>query len=150
MSQSLSYLLVHLIFSVKDRRPLIAPPLRTEMNAYLRSILEHLKCQPVIVNGAEDHVHLLFFLARDLSLSEAVAKLKSNSSRWMKTKAPELDAFSWQRGYSVFSVSKSNFAVARTYIANQEEHHRRFNFMEEVKKFLDKHEIAYDERFLWD
>jgi putative transposase len=150
MAQSLSYMLVHLIFSTKDRRPLIAPALRTELNAYLSGILENLHCPPVIVNGVENHVHLLFFLARDLSVSQAVAKVKANSSRWMKTKAPALADFSWQRGYSVFSVSKSNFTAVRAYIAGQEEHHRRVSFMDEVKKFLDKHDIKYDERYLWD
>jgi putative transposase len=110
-------------------------------------VLKNLDCRPVIVNGVEDHLHLLFLLPRELSAGTAAEKIKANSSRWLKTKCAD---FQWQRGYSAFSVSKSNLTAVKHYILGQEEHHRKVSFQEELKKFLDKHEIEYDEHYLGD
>jgi putative transposase len=150
MPQSHAYTLIHLIFSTKERRPFLAPDVRGQLNAYLVGVIKNIQCSPVTVNCVEDHVHILFFLARDVSLSQAVAKIKANSSRWLKAKSPGLARFSWQRGYSSFSVSKSNMPSVKAYIETQGQHHRKISFMDEVKKFLDKHGIRYDERYLWD
>src|SRR4030042_4688479 len=105
MPQSHAYTLIQLIFSTKERRPLLIPDLRQEVNAYIVGVIKNLHCSPVIANCVEDHVHILFFLARDIALSQAVLKITANSSRWLKTKSPKLAEFSWQRGYSAFSVS---------------------------------------------
>jgi putative transposase len=148
--QSLAHMLVHLIFSTKERRPLLIKEVREELDAYIVGVLHQHNCHPIIVASVEDHVHVLFYLAKDMALSKAVERVKSNSSRWLKTKSPRLADFSWQNGYSAFSVSKSNTDAVRAYVARQEEHHRKVSFMEEVKKFLDQHQIKYDERYLWD
>jgi len=150
MPQSLAHMLVHLIFSTKDRKPVLSKEVREELNAYIVGILHHYNCHPIIVKAVEDHVHILFFLAKDVALSKAVERVKSSSSKWIKTKSPALANFRWQYGYSAFSVSQSNTDTVRAYIARQEEHHRKVSFMDEVKKFLDKHKIEYDDRYLWD
>src|SRR3990172_10394075 len=107
MPQSHAYSLMHLIFSTKERRPLLEPGIRPELHAYIVGVIKQIGCSSMIVNGPDDHVHILFFLARDVALSQAVAKIKANSSPFLKTKSPRLADFTWQRGYSSFSVSKS-------------------------------------------
>ena len=102
-----------------------------------------------------DHVHVLFLLSRTESVAHVVQVLKQESSAWIKSQQPEakdpnLTKFQWQKGYAVFSVSESNISRVKTYIENQEEHHRRMTFQEEYRQFLEKHRIAYDERYVWD
>jgi REP element-mobilizing transposase RayT len=150
MPQSLSHLLVHLVFSTKDRSACLSDEARPELHSYIAGVLANCKCRPIIINSVPDHVHVLFDLARDQALSGVVEKIKANSSRWLKTKSPALASFQWQRGYSAFAVSKSNMEAVRSYIERQKEHHHKTSFMEELKKFLDKHSIKYDERYLWD
>jgi REP element-mobilizing transposase RayT len=150
MPQSLAHMLVHLIFSTKERMPLLIKEVREELNAYIVGILHNHNCHPIIVASVEDHVHVLFYLAKDMALSKAVERIKSNSSKWIKTKSPSLANFQWQNGYSAFSVSQSNTEAVRAYVARQEEHHHKISFMDEVRSFLEKHKMNYDERYLWD
>lgn len=102
----------------------------------------------MIVNGVEDHVHMLFVQSPSLSLADLMEKVKANSSGWMKRRWPELRKFAWQTGYTAFSVSKSNAGLVRRYIERQEQHHRKMTFQDEVVAFLKKHEIAYDPRYI--
>ena len=150
MPQSLAKILVHIIFSTKGRTPVIAPGVRPELDAYIVGILRQLECPSILVNSVADHVHILCRLSRTLALAKAIEQVKKGSSKWIKTKAAALRNFHWQNGYGAFSVSQSSVDEVRRYIANQEEHHRRVTFEEEFRAFLDRHGVAYDERYVWD
>jgi len=150
MPQSLAKILIHIIFSTKGRTPVIAPEVRPELNAYIVGILRQLGCPSILVNSVADHVHILCCLSRTLTLAKAVEDVKKGSSKWLKTKAAALRNFHWQNGYGAFSVSQSSVDEVRRYIANQEEHHRRVTFEDEFRAFLDRHGVAYDERYVWD
>lgn len=150
MPQSLAKVLVHVIFSTKERVSCIARNIRPEMNAYLAGILRNLACIPVEVNCLGDHVHILCNLGRTVSVAGLVEEVKKGSSKWIKPKATALRNFHWQSGYGAFSVSPSMAARVRQYILNQEEHHRTITFQEEFRAFLHRHGIEYDERYVWD
>jgi REP element-mobilizing transposase RayT len=151
MPQSLSKILVHAVFSTKDRRPLLRNnPLREELYRYLGGILANLDCQPVIVGGVEDHVHLLCVLSRTCNAAEMVKEVKRGSSLWIKTKSSDLLDFSWQTGYGIFSIGFSQIKEVRDYIARQEGHHRKVLFQDEFRQFLKRYEIEFDERYVWD
>jgi REP element-mobilizing transposase RayT len=150
MPQSLARLHIHLVFSTKNREPLIADPVRDSLHRYMASVLQKLGCVPVLINSVEDHAHLLFDLARTISISQAVEEVKKSSSKWIKTQGPEFAGFAWQAGYGAFAVSESNVETVRTYIANQREHHRTKTFQEEYRAFLERHNVAFDERYVWD
>ena len=149
--QSLSKILVHTIFSTKDRRPFLRDKsTRDELHRYMGSILTNLNCQPIIVGGVEDHVHLLCALSRTCDAAEMVKEVKRGSSLWLKSKSPGLAEFAWQNGYGIFSIGFSQIDEVRKYIAGQEEHHRTVTFQDELRGFLRRYEIAYDERYVWD
>jgi putative transposase len=150
MPQSLARLHIHLVFSTKSREPFITDAVRDSLHAYMATVLQNLGCAPVLINSVEDHAHLLFDLARTVSISRVVEDVKKASSRWLKTQGPNFAAFAWQSGYGVFAVSESNVEAVREYIANQREHHRKKSFQEEYRQFLERHRIAFDERYVWD
>ena len=151
MPQSLANLLVHLVFSTKDRRShLQYRELRDPMHRYLAGISAKLECPAIIVGGAEDHVHLLARLARTIALADWIKELKRASSLWAKTKDPQWGLFQWQAGYGAFSVSQSQSAQVQRYIESQEEHHRRLSFQDELRGLFRRHNIAFDERYVWD
>jgi REP element-mobilizing transposase RayT len=150
MAQSLSKNLLHLVFSTKNRERLIHDDLRSDLHAYMATVLKNMECPALIINSVEDHVHILYILHRTVALSSAVGELKSSSSKWLKTLSDQLAAFAWQAGFGAFSVSESNVAAVRQYIENQKEHHRKVSFQNELRSFLSKHRLEYDERYLWD
>jgi REP element-mobilizing transposase RayT len=151
MAQSLSRLWTHLIFSTKDRRPLLADKLvRAEMHAYLSQMLRAHDCETQIVGGVEDHVHALFALSRKHPIASVVKEVKRTSSTWIKQMSRKFSRFYWQAGYAAFSVSHSNLDAVIRYIENQEEHHKRLTFQDEYLAFLKMHEVEYDERYVWD
>ncbi|MBL7140648.1 MAG: IS200/IS605 family transposase [Planctomycetes bacterium] len=150
MPQSLAMVVVHVIFSTKERVPCIDLTIRTELNAYLAGTLRNLDCIPVEVNTLAEHVHILCSLARRVSIAALVEEVKKGSSKWLKTKAAALRNFHWQNGYGAFSVSPSMAARVRRYILNQEEHHRKVTFQDEFRAFLKRHGLQYDERYVWD
>jgi len=151
MAQSLAKILLHLVFSTKERRPFLHDQaLREELHRYLGGILTHLDCQPLIIGGVEDHVHLLFAHSRTATVADVVKELKRGSTLWMKSKSPELTEFAWQGGYGVFSIGQSQVEDVRAYIAGQEEHHHKVSFQEEFRRLLQRYEIAFDERYVWD
>jgi REP element-mobilizing transposase RayT len=149
MPQSLSYVLVHLIFSTKGRRPLLVDVIRSEMHAVLASSIgaENI-C--VRVGGVSDHVHVVLYIARTESMSKLVERLKVSSSKWIKTKGPEFAKFGWQRGYAAFSVGLSDHTALVRYIDAQSEHHRRWDYQAEMRAMFAKYGVAFDERFVWD
>jgi putative transposase len=151
MPQSLSNLLVHLVFSTKDRRPwLRSPELQIALHRELASISQQLSCDPVRVGGFEDHVHLLGRQARTISLAEWVKELKRVSSIWIKKQDVALKSFQWQVGYGAFSVSQSLSPKVQAYIAGQESHHRQMTFQDELRGLLVRHQVEFDERYVWD
>lgn len=150
MPQSLDRLHIHLVFSTKNREPLITDPVRDSLHAYMATVLQNLGCAPVLINSVEDHAHLLFDLSRTVSISQAAEDVKKASSKWIKTQGPEFAGFAWQSGCGAFAVSESNVEAVREYIANQRDHHRKKSFQEEYRQFLERHRIAFDERYVWD
>jgi len=150
MSQSLSNVLIHLIYSTKDREPLLVEQIRDELHRYKAAILKELHSPAVLINSVEDHVHILLALARTESVSHVVEQSKTGTSKWLKTKGNNLSQFYWQSGYAAFSVSQSNVDAVVKYIGNQREHHRRKTFQEEYRDFLARHQIPYDEKYAWD
>ena len=151
MPQSLAKILVHTVFSTKDRRPFLGDKiLREELHRYLDGILTNHDCQPIIVGGVEDHVHILSTLSRTCPAAEMVKEIKRGSSLWLKTKSPDLQDFAWQSGYGIFSIGNSQVESVRNYIAGQEEHHRKVSFQDEFREFLKRYEVEFDERYVWD
>lgn len=151
MPQSLAKILVHTVFSTKDRRPFLRDKMvREELHRYVGGILARLDCQPVIVGGVEDHVHLLCALSRTCEAAEMVKEVKRGSSLWLKTQDADLRDFAWQSGYGIFSIGFSQIASVRRYIAGQEEHHRKVSFQDEFRLLLKRYEIQFDERYVWD
>ena len=151
MPQSLANLLVHLIFSTKDRQPFLRDPkLLAEVHRYLGGLVKQLGGEALAVGGVADHVHLLLVLPKTMSVSEVVRELKRASSLWIKPRQSGPQDFTWQGGYGAFSVGQGEVEVVRSYILNQEERHRTKTFQEEFRQLLDKYRIPYDERYLWD
>ncbi len=150
MPQSLSLVIVHIIFSTKDRFPCLDPATRGHLQAYLATVARNAKCAGYRVGGTGDHVHLAVRLSRTIAIAELVEELKTSSSKWLKLQRPELGRFSWQRGYGAFSVSPDELEALLTYVDNQEEHHRVRTFQEEYLDFLKKYGVEYDERYVWD
>ena len=147
MSHTAGNLVLHLIFSTKDRKPLITSEIRTDLFAYLGGIIREMRGTALIVNGTADHVHLLVRIRPAQAAGEIARVLKTNSSLWVHKKwgVP----FAWQTGYGAFSVSESYIPTVSRYIARQQEHHRKLTFQEEYLAFLKKNKIAYDERYIW-
>jgi REP element-mobilizing transposase RayT len=150
MPQSLSAVYIHLVFSTKDRRPLLRDDIQEPLHAQLGGISKTLQCPPLIVGGVEDHVHMLCRFGRTITQAEWVKELKRVSNLWLQKQGPAFCDFEWQGGYADFSVSASNIEQVKRYIAGQKEHHRRISFQDEMRALLQKHEIEFDERYVWD
>lgn len=148
MSHSLSKLWIHTIFSTKDRHPFLNEKICSEVHAYIAATLRNLGAIVGEIGGTEDHVHILCCLPRTFSMAKLIEEIKKSSSQ--KIKACGITNFYWQGGYGSFSVSQSEVETVTRYIKKQKEHHRKMSFQEEYKKFLEKHHIDYDEKFLWD
>jgi putative transposase len=148
MPQSLSNILLHVVFSTKGRRRFNAAELEDELWRYLAATCTAQGCQAHRVGGTDDHVHIVCGLARTLPVSKLLVEVKTTSSKWMKTKG--VPGFGWQNGYGAFSIGQSQLQDVVGYIARQKEHHRRLTFQEEYREFLRKHRVEYDERYVWD
>ena len=149
MSRTFTHLVTHIVFSTKDREPFIASDISAEMYAYLGGLVRELRGKAHGVNGMADHVHMLIQLSPTIAPSDALRFIKANSSKWVRDKWPRRVSFAWQLGYGAFSVSKSSIPAVLDYIRNQEQHHRKVTFQEEFIDFLKRHEIEYDERYIW-
>ena len=151
MPQSLSAVYVHLVFSTKERRPFLRDnAVRDNAHAYLGGISKQLECPPIRIGGVEDHVRILARLGRTITQADWVKELKRASNLWLKEKGREWTDFQWQAGYACFSVSQSNLTQVIDYITRQEEHHHKATFQDELRALLHKHEIEFDERYVWD
>ena len=149
MPQSLHVLTSHIIFSTKQRRPWLAADIRPRVWAYLSRILQNLECHSITVGGVEDHIHALCNLTKKLAPMKVLEVLKKDSSKFAKTLDPSLACFHWQDGYGLFSVSPSHRDAVHEYILNQEEHHKKETFQEELLRILNKYGVQYDQRYLW-
>lgn len=150
MSRTYTNLLYHLVFSTKERIPLISPSFRDEVNSYLGGIVRDLGGTPIEIGGVADHLDLLIKLKPTATLSDVMRELKAGSSKWLNEDKMKLRKFGWQDGYAAFSVSKSQAPRLREYISNQDAHHRRIGYKEEFLALLQRHEIEYEEKYLWD
>ena len=150
MAQSLAKLTTHMIFSTKNRRPVIPAGVRRELNAYFVGILREWDSPSILINSVADHVHILCCLSKNHPLAKVVEEIKKGTSKWLKRQDVSLRDFHWQNGYGAFSVSQSNVVEVRRYIERQETHHREVSFEEEFRAFLRRHEVEYDEQYVWD
>jgi putative transposase len=148
VSDSYTNLLYHIIFSTKDRKPLITPDYESRLYDYIGGIIRGVGGISLELNGTEDHVHLLAKLRPDVAVSSVLRDLKANATGWMHDVFPSLRDFSWQRGYGAFTVSQSNVQEVRHYIKRQKEHHRKTSFRDEFISFLKANGLEYDARFL--
>jgi len=150
MPQSLSSILIHLVFSTKNREPFITPPIERELHPYMAAIFREFKSPSRCIDGTEDHVHILLSLARIITVADLVEEVKTNSSKWIKNKGREFKNFHWQKGYGAFSIGQPNVSALKRYIRDQKQHHQRITFQDEYRKFLTSCGIDYDERYVWD
>jgi len=150
MGQSLVQNYLHITFSTKHRFPFIHPPVNKSLYAYLGGICNELECQPLEIGGFTDHVHILCMLSKKLALMDFLRVVKANSSKWMKSFGAGYEDFYWQDGYAAFSVNPKEINVVRHYIAHQEQHHKKKGFQDELRYFMRKYNMAYDERYVWD
>ena len=148
MAGTFSRLLYHIVFSTKNRVPLIDPSLRAELYPYMEGIIRQQGGWLLALGGIPDHVHVLTRLKPDMPVSDLVRDLKACSSKWLHERPDRRPDFSWQTGYAVFSVSESQEAKVRSYIHNQERHHRRATFKQELISLLRKHRIEFDPAYL--
>lgn len=149
MAQTLVCILVHVVFSTKNRASFIDSEIEPQLKAYLVDLVKEYDSRCLAINGTEDHIHLLISQSKKHALAEIVGGIKANSSRWIKTKGEQYRNFSWQDGYAAFSIGQSNVERLKEYIANQKEHHRKKSFQEELKKVLNLYGVEYDENLLW-
>lgn len=151
MPQSLSKIYLHLVFSTKNHQPFIDELIQPELYAYMAKVLYQECGSPAkIIGGVADHAHILLNLSRTCAVAHLVEMVKKRSSKWIKTKGDKYRLFQWQTGYGVFSVSESNVKTVVAYIANQREHHKKDTFKDEFRRLLEKHNLEYDEEYVWD
>lgn len=150
MSHSFVSQLMHCVFSTKERRPMISPELQSRLFPYLGGIARENNMKLVSAGGIEDHVHPLISLPQTMDIAKAMQLIKGGSSKWIHDTFPDKRLFEWQEGYGAFSISISDKARTVNYINGQAEHHRRQDFKSEFLSFLDKHEIEYDKRYVFD
>src|SRR5882724_214714 len=148
MPQSLANILIHAIWSTKERRPLITDGIRAGLHGYMAGILKNLESPALITNSVADHVHVLCQLSKNIAACKLIEEVKKSSSKRMKENG--VLEFAWQSGYGVFSVSQSNVDAVHEYIQGQAEHHKRRDFKDEFREFCKRYDVAMDERYVWD
>lgn len=150
MAQSLSNVLLHIVFSTKNREPWIDESIETELFPYLATICRDHKSPSHKIGGAGDHIHIACSLSRTMTIANLVQELKQSSSKWMKSKGDQYREFSWQNGYGAFSIGQSQLDDLSRYIANQRAHHAKESFQDELRKLLNLYGVEFDERYVWD
>ena len=150
MSQSLANLVVHLVFSTKERRPWIRDQERTSLHAYIIGILKGHNSPVIEINSVSEHIHILFAQSKNHAPAKLVEQVKSASSAWLKRQDPSYHGFAWQGGYAEFSVSPRHIPVVRAYIRRQQAHHKNEPFQVELRRFCERNDRPLDERFAWD
>lgn len=150
MAQSLSRVLVHLVFSTKHRSLLLPQEPFEALHKYAFGIFKDQKCHMIEMNNVADHVHILFDLHRTAAISDVVMHVKKGTSRWLKEQSNQFKDFDWQDGYGAFSIGLSQRGAGVDYIRSQQRRHARLSFQDELRTLLRKYEIEYDERYVWD
>ena len=150
MAQSLCKMLVHIVFSTKNRERLIDTAIEPKLHAYMAGILEQMDSPAVLIGGADDHVHSLILLSKNKALTEVIQEMKRGSSKWIKDQGSAYRSFYWQSGYGAFSIGQSSVNDLKVYIQNQREHHLRTSFQDELRLLFRKYEVEFDERYVWD
>ncbi len=150
MPSSYTHLLYHFVFSTKERQPLITPRLQAELYPYMGDIVREQRGILLDIGGMPDHVHLVVRMRPDIAVAAMLRLVKANSSKWASERPDLTTEFAWQVGYGAFTVSASQVSALRQYVQTQEEHHHKQTFQEEFVALLKKHEVEYDERFLWE
>jgi len=150
MSQSLAQILVHLVFSTKNREPWLDDGLRTDLHSYIGGIVDRFRGTLLRANSVADHIHLLILHPRTCAPADLVQEIKTGSAKWLKSKDGKYTSFHWQSGYGMFSISPSHVAALTAYIDDQAEHHKKVTFQEEYRRLLSRYEVEYDERYVWD
>ena len=149
MSHTYASLHYHIVFSTKNRLPLINQSISPRLFDYIGGIIRNEGGVLHAAGGTADHVHLSSGLRQDKAVCDVIRDIKANSTRWIHDTFPELSTFAWQEGYGAFSLSFTGLDKVKAYIANQETHHRTITFKEEFIDFLERHHIQYDERYIW-
>ncbi len=150
MAHTFHSLVYHVVFSTRDREPYLAGKVRPRVHAYLGGLVSRLEGRVMRVGGVADHVHLLVGLPARMAVADLVRDVKANSTCWIQAEIEGLRGFGWQTGYGAFSVSQSVAAWVERYIANQEEHHRRIGFRDEFVSLLKRHNLRWDNPYLWE
>ncbi len=150
MASTLTNLIVHVVFSTKQREPVLHLNNRATLYKYIGGIIRGEGGALLSIGGTSDHVHLLLKIPASAAVSDVLRKLKSNASKWMNEQQWCSASFSWQRGYAAFSVSRSMVSIVSGYIENQEAHHQSSSFKEELIALLEKHGVEYEERYVFD
>ncbi|HEV8581661.1 MAG TPA: IS200/IS605 family transposase [Thermoanaerobaculia bacterium] len=148
MATTFANLLYHVVYSTKDRVPLIRDDIRERLYEYIGGIIRGEGGILLEVGGVADHVHLLAKFKTSIAVAEMVQKIKGKSSKWVNDLPDRRERFDWQEGYGAFSVSESLVPRVCNYIRTQEEHHRKVSFKDELISLLKKNKIPYDERYL--
>jgi len=150
MPGTYSQLLNHIVFSTKGRTPWITPEIANRLYPYIGGIVRAEKGVLYDIGGIEDHVHIYLRWRPDGSASDLMRTVKARSSKWVHDTIPNLAAFAWQEGYSIFSVSNSQEEAVRKYIATQAEHHKREDFKSELRRLIGAHGVEFDEKYVFD
>jgi len=150
MAGSFASLYYHIVFSTKNRKPLLTADIRPRLYDYIGGIIRKLDGVLIAAGGPDDHTHLLTSLYKTHAIADDIRAIKAGSSGWVKEAFPQLWQFAWQEGYGAFSVSFPGIEKVKAYIAGQVEHHHIRTFKEEFIDFLERHGVEYDERYIWD
>lgn len=150
MAGTYTKLYYHIVFSTKHRRPLIAPQIEENLHAYMGGIVRGLGGVCLEINGMADHVHILAILPPKIAVSDALREIKANSSKWLHETWPDFKGFGWQDGYAAFTVSRSQVEPVAQYVRDQKHHHAQWDYKTELIGLLTKHDVEYDERYVWD
>jgi putative transposase len=148
--QSLASLLVHVVFSTKDREPILSDEIREDLHDYIGGIVRDCGGTLLAAGSVADHIHLLISHPRTISPADLIKEIKIGSSKWLKHRDKSLSGFHWQAGYGIFSISPAHRPALERYIARQAEHHRLTSFQEEYRRLLTRYGIEWDERYVWD
>ncbi|MCL5260846.1 MAG: IS200/IS605 family transposase [Gammaproteobacteria bacterium] len=150
MSQSLTNIIVHIIFSTKKRQKYLSSDIQQKLYAFITKLLQNRGCKVIKIGGISDHIHILCSISKKCIFTDIIKEIKVASSKWIKTVDSNCTDFHWQNGFGAFSVSPINIDLVINYIANQENHHKKFDFQQELRAILNKYKMPFDERYIWD
>ncbi len=150
MANTFSQIYIQAVFAVKGRDNLIQADWKSTLHAYMAGIIKAKGHKPILINGIENHVHVFFGLKPAMAVADLIRDVKNNSTNFINENGWVRDRFAWQEGYGAFSYGHSQIDQVYKYIQNQEAHHRKKTFREEYLEFLQKFDVPYDERYLFD